>query len=409
MEQLRHISLKDYTYKLPETRIALRPLDKRDTSKLLVYKKGAISHQHFYHIHQNLPAQSLLVFNDTKVIPARLFVRRATGALIEILLLNAVQPAEVHRAMESQGNCTWKCIIGRKKRWKKGEILQRSFEWNQQQVSLEIDLVDPEENCVQFRWEPAYIPWVNIVEYLGEIPLPPYIKRKPTEADKEQYQTVYAKQEGAVAAPTAGLHFTTDVLNKLSSSGFSLDYVTLHVGAGTFLPIKSDQVYEHDMHSEQIIIKKSNIRQLLKHEGKIIAVGTTSMRVLESLYWIGVQFMDHSKKESPSSFIKVSKLEPYSTTEDKLPTTNSALQAILNHMDKNELDMLWGETSIFIMPGYSFKVCTGLITNFHMPGTTLLLLIAAFVGENWKRIYEEALQNAYRFLSYGDSSLLLPD
>ena len=402
------IRLSDYHYDLPPERIAQTPLSQRDQSKLQVYRQGDISHQIFKDLPQFLPENSLLVFNDTKVIQARLFFRRETGALIQIFLLNPESPREVQQAMRVTGSCIWSCIIGRKKRWKPGEILTQNIQVKGREIEVSVELIDREKNLVKLSWNDESLPLAELLRILGQLPLPPYISRKITEDDYDQYQTVYARQDGAVAAPTAGLHFTENVLSRLTEAGIEKEYVTLHVSAGTFLPVKHDQVIDHDMHSEQMIVTLGNLERLKQFAGNTIPVGTTSMRVIESLYWLGVGLM-----ESPGDFqkltpFKIAKLFPYQHTPASLPDPVTALSAIEKYMKKQGIVSWMGETEIFIMPGYSFKMSRGLITNYHMPETTLILLVAALLGEDWQKVYQAALDNDYRFLSYGDSSLLMP-
>lgn len=346
-----------------------------------------------------------MVFNDTRVIQARLYFRRQTGALIEILLLHPVEPSEVAMAMNAQGSCVWECVIGRKKRWKPQELLQLSLSDG---VQLSTELIDREHNIVRFRWDDPNLTWVDILQRTGELPLPPYLNRKATEEDHSQYQTVYAKEKGAVAAPTAGLHFTDRLLDRLPDKGIQTSYVTLHVSAGTFLPVKQDQVVQHHMHAEQMILRPKQIRNLLENLGKIIPVGTTSLRLLESLYWLGVWISKQTEPWSGKQVIHLDQFFPYQWKEEELPSTKESLQYVLQLIEKHDLPYLVAETHLFILPGYSFRVCRGLITNYHMPETTLLLLVAALVGEDWRNIYDTALKEGYRFLSYGDSSLLLP-
>jgi S-adenosylmethionine:tRNA ribosyltransferase-isomerase len=403
---VRPIQLEDYTYDLPDGRIAAFPLPERDQSRLLIYRRGNIEHDRFSGLAGYLPSGTLLVFNDTKVIPARLYFRRATGALIEIFLLQP-QPVEqsVHTIMQARESCTWRCLIGNKKRLKEGEVLEQELPTPEGLITVRATLTDRENQEVSFRWAPGHMRFSELLPCLGEIPLPPYLNRRATEQDKEQYQTVYARNEGAVAAPTAGLHFTGRVLDSLREEGVSLDYLTLHVGAGTFQPIKAKNVIGHPMHAEQIIFTRGNLERLVQYAGNTIAVGTTSMRALESLYWYGIKLL-HGQ-ESPHLFVE--KLSPYGYAPDSLPPAGKVFQKIHQYMLSAGLEELVGETEILIVPGYRFRVCKGLITNYHQPGSTLILLIAAFVGEDWRRIYQEALDKGYRFLSYGDSSLLLPD
>ncbi len=345
-----------------------------------------------------------MVFNDTKVIPARIHFQKPSGAIIEVFLLNPVLPTVlVNEAMLITDTCVWQCMIGNKKRWKNGEVLSWKSEIDNE-LTINAELVDNELNYVKFWWEDksnSGKTFLEIIQQLGQIPLPPYLKRKTETKDLETYQTVYSKAEGAVAAPTAGLHFTEEVLKNLADKNIQHDFATLHVGAGTFQPVKVENVVEHQMHSEQIVFTKSLILNLIENLGKTIAVGTTSMRSLESLYWLGVKC-----KMSNSPFeLNIEKLFPYQTQD--LPSPKESLLAIINYMETRQIEQLVAETQIFILPGYDFKICNGLITNYHQPESTLMLLVAAFVGSDWKRIYDEALKKDYRFLSYGDSSLLL--
>lgn len=411
------IRLADYQYNLPDERIARFPLAERDQSKLLVYRQGAIAHRRFDQIGDFLPENSLLVFNDTKVIPARLLFRREAsadgpGALIELFLLEPVAPSVLLlEAMEATGSTTWACLIGNRKRWK-----ERVGCWQlaigNESVNVRAELVDSEKALVRFSWEPGAVSFAEILHAAGQIPLPPYLRRDATDADRLTYQTVYAQAEGAVAAPTAGLHFTDRVLTDLRERGFGEEFLTLHVGAGTFQPVKVENALDHRMHGEQVILTRQNVEHLLANLGRIIPVGTTSMRSLETLYWLGVQWARGagrgagSSAPSPPAFFHVGQFEPYQT--DAPPSPAEALEAVLAVMHAENRAQLVGTTEIMIMPGYRFRLCNGLITNFHQPGSTLILLVAALIGPDWRRVYDEALAHDYRFLSYGDSSLLLP-
>jgi S-adenosylmethionine:tRNA ribosyltransferase-isomerase len=399
---LSDIRLSEYQYDLPADRIASHPLEKRDEAKLLTYWAGELSHQVFEQLPDLLPPDSLLVFNDTRVIHARLLMRRETGALIEILLLHPETPKEVAQAMLVEDTCVWACVIGRKKRWKAGEVLQMQVN---ESILLEAELIDREQNLVRFQWT-GNVPWSELLHQVGKLPLPPYLHREATEQDETQYQTVYAREKGAVAAPTAGLHFTDPLLSTLQKRGIGQTYVTLHVSAGTFLPVKQDEVRHHDMHKEQIVIRAAQVREILANLGHIIPVGTTSLRLLESLYWLGVQLLlsDTSAVGPPL----ISQWYPYQWGDQRLPTAQESLEGVLAHMGRHNVSEMLAETEIFILPGYEFRLCRGLITNFHLPETTLLLLIAAMIGDDWRKVYASALENEYRFLSYGDSSLLLP-
>lgn len=387
------IKISDYTYDLPEDRIALHPLAERDQSKLLVYKEGKITHSNFSKLTDFLPDNSILFFNDTKVIPARLFFKKETGAVIEIFLLHPVWPSPiVALAMSAQGKCQWHCTIGNLKRWPSNSKLQIT----NGNLELKATLVDRENGLVEFEWN-LPISFSEVVQKLGAIPLPPYIKRKAEAEDVERYQTVYSKEDGAVAAPTAGLHFTEKVFASLKMKNIEAEYLTLHVSAGTFQPVKVENAEEHTMHSEQVVVTRKNMEQLLT--GKtIVAVGTTSLRTLESIYWYGVKLI-----YDPTAEFLIHQNDAYQL---KASSKLDSLNAILKKMDEKKTDQILGETSIYIMPGYNFKIAEALITNFHQPGSTLILLVAAFIGENWKKIYSEALGKKYRFLSYGDSSFL---
>ncbi|TDB68769.1 S-adenosylmethionine:tRNA ribosyltransferase-isomerase [Arundinibacter roseus] len=393
--------LSEFTYDLPDERIARYPVSPRHDSRLLIYEQSNIEHTHFHQLTNYLPAQSLLVFNDTRVIPARVYFQKSTGATIEVLLLNPEAPTtNINEAMLAKQASVWTCMIGNKKRWKLADTLSKILTINNQSVLLRAAYANYEQNQVELSWD-TDATFLEIVQALGEIPLPPYLNRNTEERDLDTYQTVYARQEGAVAAPTAGLHFTETVLNQLEAKGIKRSFLTLHVGAGTFQPIKVENVINHSMHSEQIVFTRAFIEQLLVQNGPIVAVGTTSMRSLESLYWFGVKLY---RKESTTFWIE--KLYPYSISESDAPSLTQSLEAILEQMMLENKDEVTGQTEIFIFPGYSFKVCDGLITNYHQPGSTLILLVAAFVGQNWKQIYEAAYLHGYRFLSYGDSSLL---
>jgi S-adenosylmethionine:tRNA ribosyltransferase-isomerase len=398
------LELDKFKYDLPESRIARYPLGKRDLSKLLFYNKGVITHHTFKEISDLLPENSLLVFNETKVIPARLTFFKETGATIEVMLLNPVEPSnDINITMSSRSKVTWECMVKNIKKWKPGQILSTKVSMNDEISGVEARLVNKRKNQVEISWKNPDITFSDILEYSGKVPLPPYLKREPIPLDKPRYQTVYSKNEGAVAAPTAGLHFTEEIINEIKSFKHITDYLTLHVSAGTFQPIKEKDVSKHDMHKETMLVTRANIENLITKLGNIVAVGTTSMRTLESLYWYGVKLISG---EGDLFFIE--KLYPYSNFDNDLPSVNKSLQAIIDHMNNMNIDRIDGETQIFILPGYKFKICDGLITNYHMPGSTLMLLVAAFVGDDWKKIYNEALKNDYRFLSYGDSSFLLP-
>ena len=397
--ELPEIKLSDYSYHLPEDRIAQYPLEKRDESKLLVYSGGKIKHDRFNQLNQHLPSGAMLVFNDTKVIPARMLFQKPTGAAIEIFLLNPVTPfTDINLAMQTTGACSWTCMIGNSKRWKKGQALEMSLTLNNKKVTVKATRLD---ELVTFQWNDPELRFVDLIRTAGQVPLPPYMKRDAVNLDKQRYQTVYSKVDGAVAAPTAGLHFTDNLLKELRSAGIKTEYLTLHVGAGTFQPIKTAQIVDHPMHGEQIKLTLSNIDQLLAAES-IVAVGTTSLRTLESLHWFGVRLLN-----GLGDSFAIPKLAPYEKYAIS-PDFRESLKAISSWMRSNNLTELSGYTEIFIFPPYKIRTCSGLITNFHLPSSTLILLVAAFIGEDWKKVYQQAIEEDYRFLSYGDSSLLLP-
>jgi S-adenosylmethionine:tRNA ribosyltransferase-isomerase len=402
---LSPIRLSEFHYELPQNRIAQEPLKNRSESKLLFYKNETIEHLTFKNITKCLKDTDFdLFFNDTKVIPARLYFQKKTGAMIEVFLLDPIAPtAVISEAMLLKNEIVWHCMIGNARKFKQNTILERKITIEGEEVLLRAELLDKDKKSVRLTWDKD-LSFVEIIKYFGKIPLPPYIKRQVNDSDKSQYQTVYSEQEGAVAAPTAGLHFTDDVLQKLQNQGNALNYLTLHVGAGTFQPVRDedkDDILKHTMHSEQMLLSRNNIEQILAAK-KVIAVGTTSMRTLESLYWYGVKICKNLGDD-----FKVEKLMPYQDL-GTLPSVKESLEAILAKMTENNAEEIIGSTEIFIVPGYEFKICKGLVTNFHLPDTTLMMLVAAFVGDDWQKIYQAALENEYRFLSYGDSSLLIP-
>ncbi|MCS7018741.1 MAG: S-adenosylmethionine:tRNA ribosyltransferase-isomerase [Cytophagales bacterium] len=399
---LQPIRQSDFWYELPDERIARFPLEERDASKLLVYRNGEIRHNRFRYIADELKSGDTLFFNNTKVIPARIFFQKETGALIEVFLLHPVAPtSDVGLMMQQTERCTWACAIGNLKRLKNNTQLERTVEIEGKTVTLRATLQNREVQWVDFQWDNPEISFAELLTYVGVTPLPPYLKRQAEEKDKDAYQTVYAKQEGAVAAPTAGLHFTDYILQEaLPKKGIHTNYLTLHVAGGTFQPIKHENTLDHPMHSEQMIVSMENIDCLLAAED-VVAVGTTSMRTLESLYWYGVLL-----GENPEATFHIPKLMAYDYQPNQLPTRKQAIARVKDYMQRHQLKKIQGETEIMIIPGYDFKVCDALITNFHMPGTTLIMLVAAFIGDDWRKVYQEALANDYRFLSFGDSSLL---
>lgn len=405
MTDSRHIRIEDFNYELPEERIAFFPAEQRDHSKLLVYQNGSITDSRFDHLPDFIPEESLLVFNNSKVIHARLLVHNATGAAIEIFCLEPLYPTnDPATAFAQTGDVTWKCMVGNAKRWK--HPLQITVPMGNKTVTVTATKGDNVESTfeVTFRWDDNGVSFAEWLEHYGKIPLPPYIKRAADENDELRYQTVYAKHDGSVAAPTAGLHFTDSVFEDLHRKGIDTDFVTLHVGAGTFKPVTSETIGEHYMHEEKIVITEALIEHLTQYIGKrCIAVGTTVARTLESLFIMGAKL----RLQRPDP-LKVSQWEIYDDEALRQVTVTESLQAILEHLHAQQTDLLRGATSLIILPTYQPRMVQGIITNFHQPQSTLLLLISAFVGNHWHDIYEHALQHEYRFLSYGDSNLYLP-
>jgi S-adenosylmethionine:tRNA ribosyltransferase-isomerase len=394
------IPVSQFDYYLSDEKIAKFPLAQRDLSKLLIYKDGNILHEHFYNIDQYLDKRFTLFFNNTKVIPARLFFQKETGANIEILLLSPFLPTTlVHEAMQTKEKIVWSCAIGNLKRWKDGQTLTGVFRDEKGENILNARVLDRNKQLVEFYWKPSQLSFAEVLGRMGDIPLPPYLNRKSTKEDKDTYQTIYGKKEGAVAAPTAGLHFTPNVFSKLEAKNIHYEELTLHVSAGTFKPISVENATAHKMHEEQVIITKQNIKKVLESE-KIVAVGTTSMRTLESLYWFGVKLLEGN------THFQIESHYPYCFEKQRLPSRKQSMEIILDFMQKYQKDEIVGETGIYIYPSYDFKMCDALITNFHQPKSTLLLLVAAFTKNKWKDIYQEAVNQEYRFLSYGDSSLI---
>lgn len=391
------IKISDFDYCLPDERVAKYPLARRDSSKLLEFKNGICSDHCFRELSEILPSGSLMVFNDTKVVPARLFFRRDTGATIEVFCLEPVYPAEYNLVFASSECCRWKCVIGNVKRWK-GDILKAVGAGEVSDLDLTAELIDRDDRTgtVEFRWKGG-VPFSRVLELCGNVPIPPYLNRETEAIDLERYQTLYAHIRGSVAAPTAGLHFTDEVLQSITDKGIDRDNVCLHVGAGTFLPVKSEDLASHTMHREPFVISRSLLRKL-REKQTVIAVGTTSVRTLESIYYVGVSCLETG---SPRD---VDQWAPY--TRDYSYSFEEAVDAILEWMDRSGADCLTSGTRIIIVPGFRFRVVDVLVTNFHQPKSTLLLLISAFVGGRWREIYDHALENGYRFLSYGDSSVL---
>ncbi|MGL4907776.1 MAG: S-adenosylmethionine:tRNA ribosyltransferase-isomerase, partial [Bacteroidales bacterium] len=378
------------------------PLAQREKSKLLLYNKGVIGETGFAQLPDLLPKDSLLVFNNTKVIPARLYFQKNTGATIEILCLSPHMPTDYADSLAAIQKCTWRCMVGNLKRWK-DELLKQDFSINNTSCSLYAKKVHVDENevIIQFTWTPNELHFAQIIAKVGVLPLPPYLQRDTERLDSERYQTVYAQYQGSVAAPTAGLHFTQGVLNNLTFNHVKTTELTLHVGAGTFKPVKSEKICEHEMHSETFSVSYTSLLELLKSDGNVIAVGTTSARTIESIYWIGVKLLSCSVLSDC-----VLQWEPYYTRSEI--SAKEALIAVIEYLERNNLSHLTASTQILIAYPYKFKIVRGLVTNFHQPKSTLLLLVEAFLGNDWRRVYDYALANDFRFLSYGDSSLLLP-
>lgn len=403
MNDVKQISIEEYDYPLPEERIAKYPLDERDVSNLLVLKNNVIEKSQFRNIGDFLPHDALLVFNETKVIRARLQFHKVTGSRIEVFCLEPEKDYQV--AFGATSPVRWKCLIGNAKRWKEGP-LSMELTVGGQNVTLSAERISQNDQYaeIEFSWTPETLPFASVLEAAGEIPLPPYLHRDAEPDDRDRYQTVFARYDGSVAAPTAGLHFTQPLIATLRENGLAFDEVTLHVGAGTFKPVATNTIGEHSMHSETIIVRKSLIQNLISRLGKpIIPVGTTSTRTLESLYWIGVMLKEQGMDLRP---LHVEQWFPY---EDHAPlTAKEALQQILDYVDLHALTRLEASTALMIAPSYKMRVITGLITNFHQPKSTLLLLVSALIGERWKECYRFALDNGFRFLSYGDSCLFLP-
>ena len=399
-----HIVIEDYNYSLPDERIAKYPLQQRDASKLLCYRNGNPVQYSFTDLPALLPEDSVMVFNDTKVVPARLHFQRASGAHIEIFCLEPVLPEEYVTMFAVTDRCRWKCIVGNVKRWKNDTLALCNPDSDDtvSEMGLKADLIERqgETSIVEFSWENG-APFSRVLEICGSIPIPPYLNRDTEDIDLERYQTLYARYRGSVAAPTAGLHFTEPVLEAIRAKNIATETVCLHVGAGTFLPVKSSLVSEHTMHREPFVIKLDFLEKLVAKTGKLIAVGTTSVRTLESLYYLGVKCIEKGRPED------VTQWEPYQ--REYQYTLQESLSAIIGYMKANSLSELQTGTSIIIVPGYEFKVVDVLVTNFHQPQSTLLLLISAFVKGDWKNIYDFALNNDFRFLSYGDSSILFRD
>ena len=432
MKAPKDLQIRDFTYPLPDERIAKFPLAERDQSKLLIYDQGQIGERHFCDLPDLLPEGALLVMNNTRVIQARLYFYKDTGARVEILVLEPAEPVEYQENFAQRGRTAWLCMVGGLKKWKQGSLRAKVC-INGEEITVTATRTPspalPRNGegggvLVTFAWPDRYT-WSEILEAMGELPIPPYLNRPTEESDKRTYQTVYSKIEGSVAAPTAGLHFTERVLRELDRRGIERQEVTLHVGAGTFRPVKSDDIGHHDMHTEHIAVRRETIEALIRHGGRAIAVGTTSVRTLESLYWMGRKIMKSRPTPLPlpvregsgylpdnreeRDFLHVSQWEPYESepiTPDLSPL--ASLNNLLSYMQAHDLDVLHASTQIIIAPGYRYRIVERMITNFHQPQSTLLLLVSAFIGDDWRRVYRYALDHDFRFLSYGDSSILIP-
>lgn len=395
------IKISDYTYILPDSKIAKYPLQSREDSKVLIFENGLISDSKFSNLDAILPEKSIMVLNNTKVVPARLIFQKKSGAHIEILCLEPYFPAEYNQSFAQNKFCTWKCLVGNSKRWKEGYVYFYSngnAELEKYDLKAKIVGKENDKTLVEFSWNNGII-FSDLMDKCGKVPIPPYLNREAEDLDTDRYQTLYAQIRGSIAAPTAGLHFSEDVLKKISEKGIEIENICLHVGAGTFIPVKSEFISDHNMHSELFSITKNTIQNLInKGDKKIIAVGTTSTRTLESLYYLGVNCIENKSIEPVKQWDPYNKNYKYST--------NEALEALLEWMNKNKRDYIETKTGIIIVPGFQFRIVDVLITNFHQPNSTLLLLIAAFVGDYWRDIYSYALANNFRFLSYGDSSIL---
>lgn len=405
MEDTKHIKISEYNYPLPDERIAKFPLAVRDQSKLLVYRHGEVSEDTFTALPEYLEQGELMVFNNTKVIQARLHFRKETGALIEVFCLEPIQPNDYVLSFQQTQKCSWLCMIGNLKKWKEG-ALSRVVDVKGKQVTLTATRGECRgtSHWIDFEWNDDSITFADLLEAVGELPIPPYLNRDTQESDKETYQTVYSKIKGSVAAPTAGLHFTERVLKALDAHGIDREELTLHVGAGTFKPVKSEEIEGHEMHTEYISVNKQTIEKLIAHEGCAIAVGTTSVRTLESLYYIGVVISRNP--DANQEELHVQQWMPYE--ENNGINTIQALQYILDYLNRHHMEALHTSTQIIIAPGYEYKIVKKMVTNFHQPQSTLLLLVSAFVKGDWRKIYNYALGHDFRFLSYGDSSLLIP-
>ncbi len=419
--ETKHIHISDYNYDLPDSRIAKFPVSPRDTSKLLIYRHGEISDDIFYNLPKYLPQKSLMVFNNTKVIQARMHFRKETGALIEVFLMEPAAPTDYELMFQTRGECSWLCMVGNLKKWKEGSLV-RTFDVAGSTINFKAtmrrDIIDTKSGgtnyWVDFAWDNPQVSFAEILDAVGELPIPPYLNRETQDSDKTTYQTVYSKIKGSVAAPTAGLHFTDKVLAAIDAAGVRREELTLHVGAGTFKPVKSEEIDGHTMHTEYVCVRRDTLQTLLDYDCCAIAVGTTSVRTLESLYYMGVKL--EANPDAAEEDLHVCQWEPYEKA-DGTPvggnlidgiTPQKAISNIIAWLDKNNLKTLHSSTQIIIAPGYEYKIVKVLVTNFHQPQSTLLLLVSAFLKGDWRNVYDYALSHDFRFLSYGDSSILIP-
>lgn len=419
--ETKHIHISDYNYDLPDSRIAKFPVSPRDTSKLLVYRHGEISDDIFYNLPKYLPEKSLMVFNNTKVIQARMHFRKETGALIEVFLMEPAAPTDYELMFQTRGECSWLCMVGNLKKWKEGSLV-RTFDVAGTTINFKAtmrrDIIDAKSGgtnyWVDFAWDNPQVSFAEILDAVGELPIPPYLNRETQDSDKTTYQTVYSKIKGSVAAPTAGLHFTDKVLAAIDAAGVRREELTLHVGAGTFKPVKSEEIDGHTMHTEYVCVRRDTLQTLLDYDCCAIAVGTTSVRTLESLYYMGVKL--ESNPDAAEEDLHVCQWEPYEKADGSQVggnlvdgiTPQKAISNIIAWLDKNNLKTLHSSTQIIIAPGYEYKIVKVLVTNFHQPQSTLLLLVSAFLKGDWHNVYDYALSHDFRFLSYGDSSILIP-
>ena len=413
MTDTKHIHISDFNYELSDERIAKFPLQQRDHSKLLIYQHGEVSDDVFLNLPNHLPQGALMVFNNTRVIQARLHFRKETGALIEVFLMEPALPADYEQMFQTTGKCSWLCMVGNLKKWKEGPLM-RDFEIKGKALTLSatMDRNKTMEKSggtnywVDFEWDNPEVNFAEILEAVGELPIPPYLNRATQESDKTTYQTVYSKIKGSVAAPTAGLHFTDAVLHDLDQKGVVRDEVTLHVGAGTFKPVKSVEIEDHHMHTEYIVVHRHTFERLLQHDCSVIAVGTTSVRTLESLYYMGVKLA--MNPQCTEEDLHVNQWEPYDLPHNEPVSVEQSVRNLLDYLNRDGLEALHSSTQIIIAPGYVYKIVKMLVTNFHQPQSTLLLLVSAFLKGDWRKVYDYALSHDFRFLSYGDSSLLIP-